>query len=329
MPNLVEAIREKTITNTLGLKSFHKVFSTLWKSQIVSLITGPSGKYEDKRIFNLGDQLSSIFLSSRGTGKGGHATTSSVNSMFVNAGNSWECLLNWYLNLCLAGTRAVSIKYTNKLIPQSIKDSLTVNYGTHNSSSETDLIVLVFPDKPEYTTIDYKRLRLTGGGLTTFPSSKGRLPGLQKLLDTLGERDFEDFEVGIIQCKTNWNDLAQIPMLWDMIYASRIFARTSGITVGTCGKHIKDLAAFSYSYVTVPTNHHGTYNPNKLCVKRVQNLSGGNYWGHPSRDKIAHSFKEILNKNFINSYPPRTSVISHISTSVIPNLNGCYKYFNI
>ena len=33
-------------------------------------------------------------------------------------------------------------------------------------------------------------------------------------------RDFDSFEIGVIQCKTNWNDNAQIPMLWDMIYSN-------------------------------------------------------------------------------------------------------------
>lgn len=32
-----------------------------------------------------------------------------------------------------------------------------------------------------------------------------------------------NLEAHIIQCKTNWNDNAQIPMLWNMVYATKDF----------------------------------------------------------------------------------------------------------
>ena len=35
--------------------------------------------------------------------------------------------------------------------------------------------------------------------------------------------NFDKIEINVIQCKTNWNDNAQIPMLWDMIYKVKYF----------------------------------------------------------------------------------------------------------
>ena len=35
-----------------------------------------------------------------------------------------------------------------------------------------------------------------------------------------------------------------------------------------------------------------------MPVKRVQNISGGNYWGLESQNGVCNSIKEIFNKNF-------------------------------
>ena len=70
------------------------------------------------------------------------------------------------------------------------------------------------------------------------------------------------FEIGIIQCKTNWNDNAQVPMLWDMIYSAGGF-RGRNITIGRNGYNIQNAQSFTYSFVTVPSINVvpiGTYN---------------------------------------------------------------------
>lgn len=46
-----------------------------------------------------------------------------------------------------------------------------------------------------------------------------------------------------------------------------------------------------------------------MCVLRVSNLSGGNYWGRPSEVGIANSVKEILNRNLKTGHTD-----SHITT---------------
>jgi hypothetical protein len=107
---------------------------------------------------------------------------------------------------------------------------------------------------------------------------------------------FDKLEVGIIQCKTNWNDNAQIPMLWEIVYSSTGF-RNKNITIGKNGFKITDFKKFFYAFATVPSGK-TNYKASGLPVQRVYNLSGGNYWGKASQSGIAHSLKEIYNKNF-------------------------------
>jgi hypothetical protein len=133
--------------------------------------------------------------------------------------------------------------------------------------------------------------------------------------------------VGIIQCKTNWNDNAQIPMLWDMIYSAGGF-RGRNITIGRNNFSIQSLKQFSYSFVTVPSNHRGVYNQNSVCVKRVTNLSGGNYWGKPTVPYVAKSLKEIFVSNYITGF---NSNIRHNLKNNISEFsqNKSLSYFNL
>ena len=52
--------------------------------------------------------------------------------------------------------------------------------------------------------------------------------------DFIASRDFDEYEIGIIECKTNWKDNAQIPMLWDVIYSANGWEGRN-ITVGKEG----------------------------------------------------------------------------------------------
>lgn len=112
------------------------------------------------------------------------------------------------------------------------------------------------------------------------------------ILDALVARDFNEIEKHIIQCKTNWNDNAQVPMLWDAVYAADRFR--NGITVGQNGYSIRNVDMFTYSFATVPTVKLEKIKKDSTCVLRVRNLSGGNYWGLPSQIGIADSLKEML-----------------------------------
>ncbi len=147
---------------------------------------------------------------------------------------------------------------------------------------------------------------------------------MKKELDKEVGEYFDKFSIGIIQCKTNWNDNAQIPMLWDMIYSAGGF-RGRQISVGVNNYSIQSLDSFTYSFVTVPSNKLSNFKPNSVSVKRVKGLSGGNYWGRITEQGIARSVKEIFN-NYNSGFDNKNirttlkNAVSHIEE---------YTYFKL
>ena len=203
-----------------------------------------------------------------------------------------------------------------------------MNYGNFRSNTESDLIAITFPDKAEYT-IDKEQILIKDIHGNSVDISKGKNYNFLPILDALVARDFDDIEIHIIQCKTNWNDNAQIPMLWDAVYSANTFR--NGISVGTNGYSIHDAKRFTYSFVTVPSNQiekNGrlTYKNTSTAVLRVLNLSGGNYWGLPSETGVASSIKELLERNLKSGHS--NGIISTIRTSM-SYLNSTYSYFDI
>jgi len=278
--SIPELLRKNSVENLVKTNTFRRCWST-WQPQIIRQL---GIGYTEDNILNLGNHLSAIFTSTGGTGRGQGELSAS--------GTAWESLVCWYLNLCLAGSRTVAIRKMS-LVPMPIRDSITVNYSNLACNTESDITVIVFPDLPEYNNAI---------NLINVTDSNGRrIPPLYKnklnveLLDHLVRRDFRQLQVGIIQCKTNWNDNAQIPMLWDMIYSAGGF-RKRNLSIGRNGFTIQDIT-FSYSFVTVPSNRKANYDANSLAVKRVTNLSGGNYWGKPTQRGVAASIAEIF-KNY-------------------------------
>ena len=298
MVNLVDRLREVSVVHTLKTGSVQRIWPQ-WKSQIKQII----GKTPNATsVLDLGDNLAKIFRStstsgrSQGTLKGG--------------GVSWEGLICLYLNLCLLGSRTVVVNMNKNMVPEPIRDAITVQYGSFASNSESDLLAITFPKRNEYNT-DIKQSQ--------------ELPDeMKKLMDVLAERHFGEYEVGIIQCKTNWNDNAQIPMLWDMVYHAKGFGARN-ISIGKNNYDIDNLKKFTYSFVTVPTQN-SRFKKNSAPVNRVYNISGGNYWGLPSESGICNSLKEIFSKNFSGGvkHSLRTDLSSELST-----LNTKYAYFDL
>ena len=211
------------------------------------------------------------------------------------------------------------------LVPKSIQDAITVNYGNFACNTESDITILIFPSLPEYNT-DLTNLNVIDNNGNNIPAIKRKKFNMQ-IADYLSVRDFHQFEIGIIQCKTNWNDNAQVPMLWDMIYSAGGF-RGRNITIGRNGYNIQNAQSFTYSFVTVPSNQNTVYKSDSVAVKRVTNLSGGNYWGQPSVQNVAKSLKEIFTNNFQSGF--RTSLRTDIRAS-IPDLknNNYLSYFGL
>ncbi|MGY5450524.1 hypothetical protein ACVFI8_06200 [Agarivorans sp. MS3-6] len=261
-----------TVIRELHLLPTIQTVWPIWQSHIRSLVD--TSQLTSRDLIAIGNNLYDTFRStSNGRGQ------SDVSS----GGAAWEALVCWYLNLCLIGSRTVIVKSKKANIPQCISDSINVNYGNFTSNTESDLLAITFPDTPELSV-----------------SFTGSHKALMELLSEAVEQNFTDTELGIIQCKTNWNDNAQIPMLWDLIYASQGFS--SSAKVGTNGFSHRTLKKFTYSFVTVPTVEPSRFKATSTAVMRVKNLSGGNYWGLPSSTGIASNLFGIIQNNFHTSH---------------------------
>ena len=309
--SIVEALREASINNLFRTGVFSSCF-TRWVPQINALTPAKTSR----QVIDLGDHLSEIFVLTRPEGRG--------QGEVSGGGAAWEALVCWYLNLCLIGRRTVVIKHHRSLIPTPVSDAITVNYNNFVSNTESDLIAITFPERPEYS-IDKETINVLDENGVQVPTVVGRgRYNLGSIMNALCHRDFSDLEIHIIQCKTNWNDNAQIPMLWDMIYSANTF-RTN-ITVGRNGYAIRDIDRFTYSFVTVPTSRIIGINANSTCVKRVAHLSGGNYWGRPTVNNVANSVKEMLQRNLASGH--RSNHLTTLSTE-LQRLNTDYQYFHL
>ena len=317
--NIIEYWRKESIESLFALKSMQDVW-IIWQA----VIRGRVPVRNASNIFNLGDSLYDIFYSSN-TRPSGSTTVSEEQSEVSVGGTVWECLVCWYLNLCLIGRNTIVIKHNKNLIPKSISDAITVQYNTNASNTESDLIALTFPNHSLLSSdIDSLALRDRGGVPITLRNRTGKY-NLKPVIDAITEELFDDVEIHIIQCKTNWNDNAQIPMLWDMVYSAQRFNRS--ITVGKNGREI-NRNTFTYSFVTVPTVNPSKIKSTSVCVKRVENLSGGNYWGRPSASGVAKNIKEMLQRNLSSGHtdPVMTTLRNELSKADFSTL---YDYFRL
>ncbi|WP_419771144.1 MAG: hypothetical protein ACNI3C_04960 [Candidatus Marinarcus sp.] len=313
--NIIEYLRKEVISDLFQVNSFNNNWNTLWKAQINDKIF-INGQVCAQSILDLGDDLGEIFKNARSAGR----TQSGVSA----AGTTWEGLICWYLNFCLINTNVVVIKQKKANMPNPISDALTVMYGASPSNTEADLIAVVFPNTAEYSSDITQLSRLPI--FTDIPLfRRNNIFKYKEALNELVSRDSNDIQINVIQCKTNWNDNAQIPMLWDMVYNAQGFQRNN-ISVGVNNYSLNSFNRFSYSFVTVPTTNRAKIKSTSVAVKRVCTLSGGNYWGYPTSNNIASSIKDIFNRNFSAGIIPniRTSL-----TNALPDINTEFSYFNL
>ncbi len=94
----------------------------------------------------------------------------------------------------------------------------------------------------------------------------------------------------------------------------------SHVSFGTNGLNPNSVSSFKYGFATVPSNDLKNFNSTSLCVLRIKNLIGGNYWGHPTKPDIASSLKELPNRNRPQVF--RGVISAHIDSqiSLDPNL---------
>ena len=244
------------------------------------------------QIFTLGEHLSEIFTS--------NSSNSARDQSDVSGGGAaWECLSTWYFNLIFWGTDVIATKQNKKFVPEVLYDAFCVSIANHQTNTESDITIYSIPDI-------------------------GNLEGIDlKTINELITSNIQSVDTSIVQCKTNWNDNSQIPMLWDLIYNSNSF-RVPNVSVGTNGVSPGSFRRFSYSFLTVPSNKKVNYKSSSVSVLRVKNLTGGNYWGKPSQDGVCNSLSNFFGRNFVNHF--EGSIPSHITNQLNTDPNY-YKRF--
>ena len=299
MINLVEQIRFLAVSDLFSLKAF----GGEWPSRSAFFVSKLGKSPKKKDFILLGDHLSSAF---RLAGKGDRSQ-GSVSS----AGSTWEALLVWYLNICLVGTNSVCLR-GSKFCPKSIQDAMSVCFENTILKSEPDVVLI------------------SSNALLEVPAQKNKL--IEKADEIISE-SFDQTGLVNFQCKTNWNDNAQVPMLWNMLYnqARKGAIIPNGFSIGRNGFNLKNLGAFGYSFVTVPTQKKGHvgYKTSGLDVLRVKTMSAGNYWGHPTRSGICFSIREFFNFFNRNStiFPNVSDVGKLISTN--GKVKSDFNYFRL
>lgn len=304
------------MTELSKVPSFRNTWPHLEKEILRSLGDAPTG--ED--VFRLGDRLSLIFSSvmpsqaeaaKQQAVQGGQAVAtlpeivSRDQSTVATAGAVWECLISWYLNFVCYGTDVIAAKRTKFNTPTVITDAITVTLHGYSSMSEADIVVFSVP------------------GVKNIPAEVLTIDDLNASI----RDDAGSCSVAIVQCKTNWNENAQIPMLWDLIYRSVPVDLTLQLGCnGVSPRSFKDKS-IKYAFMTVPTNRRSKYKAGGVPVNRVRGLSGGNYWGHPTEQGVARGFSEFLNTNFSAHF--QGSIQNHIDRELAANPDLMQKFLGL
>lgn len=266
-PNLAEQLRSFALQDLDSIKSFNAG----WRDR-AGYFAGflGDGPLTRSAILSLGDHLSGAFRI--------EGSNDRSQGSLSSAGAVWEALVVWYLNLCLAGTQAVCIR-GGKLIPKCLCDALSICFESSVLRSEPDVVV-----------VSCEKLLMV-------PPQDSRKKAIE-LAGAIVEVNFASTGLVNIQCKTNWNDNAQIPMLWNMLYnqARKGAVIPNGFTIGTNGHTLSGLGHFGYAFATVPTQKkapHG-YKPQSVEVLRAKTMTAGNYWGYPSKNGVCLSLREFF-----------------------------------
>ncbi|MBV7396569.1 hypothetical protein [Mameliella sediminis] len=297
----VEKLREDQITQMINGTGTVAGMMQVWLPNIQGRFD--QGGRNASALLELGESLSEIFAETTTAGRS--------QSTLSAGGNAWETLVCYYLNLCLIGSNSIVIK-KRSLVPTVVQKALTVSYGNTDANTESDLVCINFPDDPTLYTDLRSREKLT------------------ERLNSVADSHWRDLSVLVVQTKTNWNDNAQIPMLWDMVYQGA--PHFGDVQVGTGTKFFGDkksdeaFAQIRYAFVTVPTNK-SVYKPTSMPVERVRNLSGGNYWGKPSQKGIAKSLDRIFVGARLGS--GEGALVSDTVSRQLSQLSTTYSYFGL
>ncbi len=282
--SLIEQIRSSVVRHTLDLPSFKSSWAI--RRQLIRETFANPDQPTRAELVALGGKLASIFQAV-GKGQRGNADVS-------GGGVAWSALVSWYLNLCYAGTDAVAFR-EGMGAPECVKDAMAINYqNTNLRASDTDVLVLSLPGFQ--AQVDEPVAKLIG-----------------KRLEDLFAGNFGQCGMINIQCKTTWNDNAQVPMLWNMIFQQARMGQTptGGFLVGRRGFHLSNLGYFAYAFASVPTVTDGAdgIKPGSMPVLRVAALSGGAFWGNPTRAAVCRSLSEF----FGHQYAAHSAIMPNVN----------------
>ena len=286
-----------------------KKFTNNWKKleiRIKSKIGKKIDEVTGEKIFNLPDDLREIFFSLLPK----KTKNKRSQDLLPIAGDGWERTVAWYLNLCLVNTRAVVFKKRKAFFSNKILNSLTVNINGKHILSESDLIGIIIPEN---------------ANLKLEKSEKNFLKSFREFTDY----NYKEFELFGIQCKTNFADDVERPLLYQVLY-NLPTQLDIGIKIGVNGAHVSDFKNFKYSFITIPSQKADRI-PNKDTAPaiRAQLFSGGCYWAMPSKNGVANSLKEFMNRNFSSILPQGNTTIINSLDENIANLKTKYKYFKL
>lgn len=267
---IIEEYRRLVVGSLFERDAFVASWERLYLPEIVRVL-GKTPTAEN--VLELGRNLYRVFRQSH---KAEHSEVSRDQSSLASAGEAWERLVCWYLNLGLVGSRAVIVKRRSD-VPRQIQDALAVTIQDRATNSESDLVAvgLGFLGEPPVLA-DTFSLKTLVSQLET---------ALSKTSTT----------VGVIQCKTGWNDNAQAPMLWNAVYLEAFSgASVAGLNLGRNGHKLGDFGRFFYSFVTVPSQPVSRFSNTSLAVVRLASLSGKRFWAWRSEPGIARNISEMF-----------------------------------
>lgn len=193
-------------------------------------------------------------------------------------GRIWESMVSWYLNLGLVATSCVAVKWNKSLVPRRLQDALAVSVQDVPSNSATDILAIGFGF----------------GGVDPVALPEDDLAAVVEALN----RQLVPAEttLGVLECKTNWNDNAVVPMLWNAVYSQLLKGgAVADLSVGRNGMHLGDFRRFFYSFVAVPTSSpKGGFKPTLSRVTRLASLTGGRFWALPEERGVAKNISEMF-----------------------------------
>jgi hypothetical protein len=287
----------KALSSATGIQSFTNNWE-YWRTEAITVL-----EEKGNNIFELGNNLSQIFKSTSSATSDNSRSQSAV----AQAGAGFEALLVWYLSLVFWNTNVVPVRWKKALLPEIIQNALTVRTGNHTGTSEADIVAYTVPTHNSFDVSEIKGINLS--------------------IESELKKEENDLSLNVLQAKTTWGEQAQVPMLWDMVYNSQ--STNNNVQVGIKGVSPQSFNKFSYSFATLPSRDDlSKFKATSVNTKRVTNLTGGNFWGYPSKEGVCQNINEYFMRNFPNVFIGN-SIQSHANSNIQKDPNYVKKFLDL